>query len=99
MADGVRDVPSSGNCGGGTGVDCMGAVRHLWDCLDGELTEARLTEVRAHFERCTACYPHFDFERQFLVALAATRPECQAPEQLRDRVVRALRAAGCTHCE
>ena len=99
MADGVRDVPSSGNCGGGTAVDCMGAVRQLWDCLDGELTEARLAEVRGHFERCAACYPHFDFERQFLDALAATRPDCVAPEELRDRVARALRAAGCTRCE
>lgn len=97
MADGVRDVSPPGPCGGlGSGVDCAGAFRQLWDCLDGELTEARLGEVRAHLERCAACYPHFDFERQFLDALAATRPECAAPDELRERVVRALRAAGCT---
>ena len=97
MADGVRDVPASGPCGAaGGGVDCLGAVRQLWDCLDGELTEARLAVVRGHFERCAACFPHFDFERQFLDALAATRPDCVAPEELRERVARALRAAGCT---
>ena len=97
MADGLRDVPAaSGPCGSATGVDCLGAVRQLWDCLDGELTEARLAAVRGHLERCAACYPHYDFERQFLDALAATRPECAAPDELRDRVVRALRAAGCS---
>jgi hypothetical protein len=52
--------------------------------------------VRAHLERCAGCYPHFDFERKFLDALAATRPDCVAPDDLRERVVRALRAAGFT---
>ena len=95
MADGARDGAASGRCGGASsGVDCLGAIRQLWDCLDGELTEARLDEVRAHLERCAACYPHFDFERQFLDALAATRLDCVAPEELRERVVRVLRAAG-----
>lgn len=75
-------------------VDCLSAVRQLWDCLDGELTEERMRVVRAHLERCARCYPHFDFERNFLDALAATRPDCYAPAELRARVVSALRAAG-----
>jgi mycothiol system anti-sigma-R factor len=77
-------------------VDCLDAVRQLWDCLDGELTAERLREVQAHLERCAGCYPHFDFGRRFLDALAATRPGCAAPEELRERVERALREAGFT---
>ena len=101
MADRVRDVPPAttpaGGCAGvGPGVDCLGAARQLWDFLDGELTEARVRDMRAHLERCGRCYPHFDFQRKFLDALAATRPDCDAPEELRARVVAALREAGCT---
>jgi anti-sigma factor (TIGR02949 family) len=75
-------------------VDCLGAVRQLWDCLDGELTPERMQVVRGHLERCARCYPHFDFERKFLDALAATRPDGCAPAELRARVVSVLRAAG-----
>ncbi|MFL5578186.1 MAG: zf-HC2 domain-containing protein [Gemmatimonadaceae bacterium] len=85
--------PAESGCRAGD-VDCLGAVRQLWDCLDGELTEERLRVVRAHLERCARCHPHFDFERRFLDALAATRPDCCAPAELRERVVSALRAAG-----
>jgi len=95
MSDGA-DGPNGATARASTAVDCLGAVRQLWDCLDGELTEERMRIVRAHLERCAGCYPHFDFERKFLDALAATRPECVAPAELRERVVRALRAAGFT---
>ena len=76
-------------------IDCLAAARQLWDCLDGELTEERMQLVRTHLEACARCAPHFDFERQFLAALAATRAEQPAaPASLRQRVVRALRGAG-----
>jgi anti-sigma factor (TIGR02949 family) len=76
-------------------IDCLAAARQLWDCLDGELTEQRMQVVRAHLEACARCAPHFDFERRFLDALAATRTEQPpAPAGLRQRVVRALRGAG-----
>ena len=102
---GDRDGPTQQGRPGGTvaaaetrcaagEVDCLGAVRKLWDCLDGELTEERMRVVRAHLERCARCYPHFDFERKFLDALAATRPDRCAPAELRAKVLSALRSAG-----
>ena len=94
-ADGPNAPTQRATSGGATStVDCLGAVRKLWDCLDGELTEERMVVVRAHLERCVGCYPHFDFERKFLDALAATRPDCVAPDELRAKVIDALRRAG-----
>lgn len=76
-------------------LDCLAAARELWDCLDGELTEERMRLVRSHLEACARCAPHFEFERQFLDALAATRAaQPPTPPALRRRVVRALRGAG-----
>jgi len=93
-ADGPNAPARVASPGGTSAVDCLGAVSQLWDCLDGELTEERMRIVRAHLERCAGCYPHFDFERKFLDALAATRPDCVAPAELRAKVLDALRRAG-----
>ena len=75
-------------------IDCVAAMRQLWDYLDGELTPSRESAIRAHLARCASCYPHFDFEKAFLQALAATRSDRCAPISLRTRVVDALCAAG-----
>ncbi len=75
-------------------ADCQQVVRQLWDFLDEELDEERMTAVRAHIERCNACYPHVNFERAFLEALAATRRSCACPERVRRRLMEALKAEG-----
>lgn len=91
----AADAPSPPPAAEAQSIDCLAAARELWDCLDGELTEERMQLVRTHLEACARCAPHFDFERQFLAALAATRAEQPvAPASLRQRVVRALRGAG-----
>ena len=77
-----------------TMLDCQAAMRQLWDYLDGELSEERMEAMRAHLAVCARCYPHYDFERAFLEALAATRREHVAPGALRERVMAALREAG-----
>jgi mycothiol system anti-sigma-R factor len=69
-------------------------MKVLFDYLDGELDEAREAAVRAHLAICVECYPHYEFEKLFLEALAATRTESAAPATLRERVVTSLRAAG-----
>jgi hypothetical protein len=43
---------------------------------------------------CHGCHPHFDFERAFLEAIAATCREHPAPGTLRRKVLATLRAAG-----
>lgn len=75
-------------------VDCVTALRQLWDYLDGELTDERLETIRRHIDICSRCFPNYDFEKTFLEAIAATRPECRAPERLRDRIEAALKHAG-----
>ena len=75
-------------------MDCEQVVKALWDYLDGELTEQRMTEVRAHLKACKGCFPHFDFERAFLEALAKSKEEQAAPDELRRKVVAKLRKAG-----
>jgi len=75
-------------------MDCEQVVRELWDYLDGELTEERMNEVRAHLKACRGCFPHFDFERAFLEALAKSKAEQTAPDDLRKKVVAKLRKAG-----
>ena len=75
-------------------MDCEEVVEQLWDYLDGELTEAKMTEVRAHLKACHGCFPHFDFEKAFLEAVAKSREMHAAPDALRSKVIAELRKAG-----
>jgi anti-sigma factor (TIGR02949 family) len=75
-------------------IDCTAAARQLWDCLDGELTPERMHLVHEHLSACERCFPHYDFGRVFLDALASTRSESAAPSGLRQRIVLALREEG-----
>lgn len=74
--------------------DCERAMRQLWDYLDEELTDERMSDVREHLMSCSRCLPHHDFERAFLQALASTRGDHVMPPELRGRVLGALRQAG-----
>lgn len=75
-------------------MDCSDVLRELWDYLDGELTDARMDRIRRHLAECRDCHPHFDFERQFLDAITATRDEHPAPSLVRRKVLAKLRKAG-----
>ena len=50
-------------------IDCLTAVRHLWDYLDQELDEPRMLEIEHHLEICQDCLRHAEFDRRFLDAL------------------------------
>ena len=71
--------------------DCVSVMRQLWDFLDGELSDDRMTEIREHLAMCGRCKPHADFERSFLAAVAHARRDHRNPAPLRDRVREALR--------
>ena len=75
-------------------MDCEQVVRQLWDYLDDELTDDRMAEVRAHLKACRGCFPHFDFEREFLEAIAKCKAGQSAPDGLRRKVMAKLRKAG-----
>jgi anti-sigma factor (TIGR02949 family) len=75
-------------------IDCLTAVRQLWDYLDQELTEDRMAMVRKHLASCERCLPHHDFGKRFLEALRATRAEQLMPPEVKARVMELLAEAG-----
>lgn len=82
MADDARDI------------DCLAAVRKLWDYLDEELSDERMGEVGRHLHRCEACLPHHEYAVQFLRALHAVREAQLMPRDARARVLASLAEAG-----
>ena len=72
-------------------MDCTEVVQQLWDYLDGELTDDKMTQVRAHLKACRGCFPHFDFEKAFLDAIARSKEEHVTPEELRRKVMAKVR--------
>ncbi len=75
-------------------IDCQSAMQQLWDYLDGELTPDRMAAVREHLAVCKLCFPHYDFERALLAAVARTKDTARAPAELRTRVMTALQRDG-----
>ena len=68
-------------------MECEEVVQQLWDYLDGELTDEKMTQVRSHLKACRGCFPHFDFEQAFLDAIARSKEEHVAPDDLRRKVM------------
>jgi len=69
-------------------------VRQLWPYLDGVVDESMRERIIAHLEMCATCKSHFDFANAFLEAVARSRSDVPADEELRTRVVQALSAEG-----
>jgi anti-sigma factor (TIGR02949 family) len=75
-------------------IDCVTALRQLWDYLDEELTEDRMAMVRKHLDNCHRCLPHHEFAQRFLGVLHTAREQRLMPQELRTRVMEKLVAAG-----
>ena len=75
-------------------IDCLSAVRQLWDYLDAELDDQRMVEVRHHLLNCRECLPHAEFGRRFIQALSRARERHVAPPAVRSQVLSALSEAG-----
>jgi len=76
-----------------TAIDCLTAVRRLWDYLDGRLSVAAHDEVEAHLAVCAKCPPHFTFAERMKRSLAertGTEISSDDATRLRDRVRGAL---------
>jgi len=67
-----------------TTIDCVTAVRRLWDYLDGRLSVVAREEVEAHLAICEKCPPHFMFAERMKRTLA----ESGAVEMSTDEVTR-----------
>ena len=76
--------------------DCAAAMRQLWDYLDQELSEERMAAMRDHLDRCQGCWPHYDFDKAFLAAIARAQQGRTCPDEVRRRVLDTLRTAGYT---
>ena len=75
-------------------IDCQTAVRQLWDYLDEELDDRRMSEVRQHLESCSHCLPHAEFGARFIQALSSARDRHEMPPAVRSQVMAALNEAG-----
>jgi mycothiol system anti-sigma-R factor len=73
---------------------CEAVVRQLWPYLDGAVDESARELIIAHLQECTMCKSHFDFAHAFLEAVARSRSHVPADDQLRGRVLAALKAEG-----
>jgi len=75
-------------------LDCAEVVRALWEYLDNRASVEHRSAIDEHLARCDGCRAHFDFEERLVNQLAALRKQHSDPDQLRERVLEALRAAG-----
>lgn len=83
-----------------TAIDCLTAVRRLWDYLDGRLSVVAHDEVEAHLATCEKCPPHFVFAQRMQQSLAgSTAGEISSEDEsrLRDRVCGALARFALEH--
>jgi mycothiol system anti-sigma-R factor len=78
------------NCSPGDPSPCQRTLEKLYEFLDGELTPDVDAQIRTHLAECTACFPHFEFERVFLRFIEKRAVIERAPPTLRRRILTAL---------
>jgi anti-sigma factor RsiW len=74
--------------------ECLAVVRHLWDLLDDELSDAQADRLRRHISVCAICHRYRLYQENFLDALAAYRTRYGAPSRVKAKVLESLRGAG-----
>ena len=74
-----------------TDHDCDDVLSELDLYLDRELDSAAITRIELHLRACSPCLEAFDFESELRRVVARGCRE-QASEDLRNRVLDALRA-------
>jgi anti-sigma factor (TIGR02949 family) len=74
--------------------ECLAVVRHLWDLLDDELTNAQAERLRRHIGVCEICHRYHLYQESFLEALASYRTRFGAPSRVKGKVLESLRAVG-----
>ena len=74
--------------------ECLAVVRHLWDLLDDQLSEAQANRLRGHIGDCEICHRYRLYQEDFLEAMAAYRGQFGAPSRVKETVLDSLREAG-----
>jgi anti-sigma factor (TIGR02949 family) len=76
--------------------ECLAVVRHLWDLLDDQLTDAQAARLRSHIAECEICHRYQLYQETFLEVLASYRDRFGAPSAVKAKVLESLREAGFT---
>lgn len=74
--------------------ECLEVLRHVWDYLDGQLTDETTQRLRAHLDECQGCFRYKAFQESFLEAVGKRRPRAGASPELQARVLGSLRHEG-----
>jgi anti-sigma factor (TIGR02949 family) len=74
--------------------ECLAVVRHLWDFLDDQLTDAQAERLRRHIGECEICHRYRLYQETFLDAMASYRARFGAPSRVKAKVLELLRAEG-----
>ena len=74
--------------------DCLAVVRHLWDLLDDQLTDAQAERLRNHIGACEICHRYQLYQQNYLETFAAYRARFGAPSRVKAKVLESLRGAG-----
>lgn len=90
----MADELPSGEAAGPIPEDCLAVLRHLWDLLDDQLTEAQAERLRRHIGECEICHRYHLYQENFLEALASYRSRFGAPSRVKARVLESLREVG-----
>lgn len=69
-------------------MNCEETARYLYRFLDRELSDAELTEVAGHLERCPQCHRYFQFHRELRLLVRRTAATERAPAHLRQSLLR-----------
>ncbi len=83
-SDGAAEIPE----------ECLAVVRHLWDLLDEELSDAQADRLRRHIGACDICRRYHLYQENFLEALATYRTRYGAPSRVKAKVLESLRGVG-----
>jgi anti-sigma factor (TIGR02949 family) len=73
----------------GHDMDCDGAVRRIYEYLDGELNVWRRAAIARHLDDCPPCAHGFDFEIE-LRQVIAFKCRDDVPPELRRRIAIAI---------
>jgi mycothiol system anti-sigma-R factor len=84
--------------GSAEGGNCGETIERLYHYLDGELTVERREQIQRHLEECAPCFQAVGFERELKIVIAS-RCTDRVPDELRERIKRALSEEAFTEGE
>ena len=85
------------SCGQPHAVDCRTILAHVYEFLDGEVTEEERILIVQHLDECAPCLRQYGME-QAVRALVQRSCGCDhAPETLRVQIVTRIRQVSITY--